>query len=169
MIDIEIDKLTNSIENTATGSSFPTLVLPLEKADLLMISKRKGWLFDWTSEFNSKESTVYKLTIVEEHHIIQGLISLEDKKDHIFMHLIENATFNKGKGRQFIGVAGNLVAFACKLSFEKGYDGFISFISKTALKNHYQETLGAKVLFGDTMVIENDAAQILVEKYFKTI
>ncbi len=83
------------------------------------------------------------------------------------MHLIENSKHNKGKNRRYLGVAGNLVAFACKLSLEKGYDGFISFISKTALKQHYQETLGAKILFGDTMVIEANEAKKLIEKYFQ--
>lgn len=47
MIEIEIDKLTNSIENAISGDSFETELLVLEKNDLKQISKRKGWLFDW--------------------------------------------------------------------------------------------------------------------------
>jgi hypothetical protein len=49
------------------------------------------------------------------------------------MHLIESAKFNKGKNKIYIGVPGNLVAFACKLSFDKGYDGYLAFDAKTVL------------------------------------
>ncbi len=94
-------------------------------------------------------------------------MSLEDKGDHVFMHLLESATFNKGKDKVCVGVPGNLVAYACKVAFEKGYDGFISFISKTVLRQHYQQTLGAKVLFGDTMIIDTPEAMKLINRYFK--
>ena len=164
MIDIEIDKLTNSIEDAQTREAISTIIKPFLSENFKSID----WEFDWLQEYNKPIKKVSQLNTFN-NDIIQGLISLEDKKDHVFMHLIENAKHNKGKKRQYLGVAGNLVAFACKCSFECGYDGFISFISKTALKQHYQETLGAKVLFGDTMVIETTEAMLLVEKYFKTI
>jgi hypothetical protein len=31
--------------------------------------------------------------------VIQGLISLEVKEGHVYIHLIENAPFNKGKSK----------------------------------------------------------------------
>ncbi len=37
-------------------------------------------------------------------------------KDHFYLHLIENAPFNKGKHKLYQGVLGNLFAFTCKLS-----------------------------------------------------
>lgn len=39
-IDIEIDKLTNSIENVITSDSFPTGVLPLTRNDIKTITKK---------------------------------------------------------------------------------------------------------------------------------
>lgn len=39
LVDIEIDKLTNSIENRITGDSFDTQVLELKKSDLSKIKK----------------------------------------------------------------------------------------------------------------------------------
>lgn len=36
------------------------------------------------------------------------------------------------------GVMGNLVAYACKLSLPRGYNGFVSFTAKTKLIEHYQ-------------------------------
>ena len=41
-IGIEIDKLTNSIENSISGDSFATDVLTIEKADLKNITKSRG-------------------------------------------------------------------------------------------------------------------------------
>jgi hypothetical protein len=43
--DFEIDKLTNSIENTITGDSHATIVLPVTKEDLAKIKKDKTWQF----------------------------------------------------------------------------------------------------------------------------
>ena len=40
-IDIEIDKLTHSIENVVTGDIFPTEILPLSKPDLIHLTQKK--------------------------------------------------------------------------------------------------------------------------------
>jgi hypothetical protein len=40
LIDIEIDKLTNSIENVTTSDSFTTQVIPITKDDIKSISKK---------------------------------------------------------------------------------------------------------------------------------
>lgn len=76
LVDIEIDKLTNSIENVITGDSFPTDVLPLTKNDLKTLTKKNGWNFDWKSEFLKPDRDVYKLTITNNIDVIQGLVSL---------------------------------------------------------------------------------------------
>lgn len=96
-LDFLIDKLTNSIENVVTGDSFATEIAVLSKDDLKLVTKKNGWLFNWKNEFSVPEREVYKLNIVNNPNIIQGLICLEVKSDHIFMHLIENSPFNKGK------------------------------------------------------------------------
>ncbi|MEP7143230.1 MAG: hypothetical protein ABI707_10190 [Ferruginibacter sp.] len=43
-IDIEIDKLTRSIENTITGDSFRTDILPVSAKDLKQLKKMGGFL-----------------------------------------------------------------------------------------------------------------------------
>jgi hypothetical protein len=122
---------------------------------------------EWHSEIKSNSKSVYCLTTLNYQKIIQELISITDKGDHIFMDLIESAKFNKGKGKLYKGVAGNLVAFACKTSFEKGYEGVVSFMAKTQLIDHYTETLGAKLFSGNRMFIDTKESQILTTKYFK--
>jgi len=166
-IDIEIDRLTNSVTNTISGDSFPTEVLPVTKADLKSITKKAGWKFNWKTEAKLSDRQVYKLTIEGNPHIPQGLISISDYGDHIFMHLIESAPFNFGKPKLYEGVPGNLVAFACKASVDKGYEGFVSFFSKTKLITHYEKTLQAVHVGGHRMVIYADAAAKLINRYFK--
>ena len=82
------------------------------------------------------------------------------------MHLVESAPFNKGQTKVYSGVPGNLVAFACKLSFQRGHDGNVSFISKTQLIEHYEKTLGAFHFGGRLMIIETQSALRLINRYF---
>jgi hypothetical protein len=166
-LDFVIDKLTNSIENISTGEVFNTIIMRLTSNDLEIIIKSE-WQFDWCKELNDKTKEIYKLTTEYNPTIIQGLLSIEDKKDHIFMHLIESSKFNKGKNKIYLGVPGNLVAFACKISVDRGYEGFLAFDAKTSLIKHYQETLHATHFRGLRMFIETNAAIRLISKYFKS-
>ena len=82
------------------------------------------------------------------------------------MHLVESAPFNKGKTKVYAGVPGNLVAFACKLAFQRGHEGNVSFFSKTQLVQHYIDSLGAMHFGGRVMIIDTNAALRLINKYF---
>ena len=168
LLDFTVDKLTRSIENAVTGDSFSTEVSLLIKSDLKLVTKKNNWLFNWRAEYDDLQKEVYKLTIANNPHVIQGLISLTIESDHVFMHLIESAPFNKGKQKVYVGVSGNLVAYACKLSFQRGFDGFLSFRSKTQLIDHYIQSLGAYHFGGHLMIIATEAAEKLVSKYFKS-
>lgn len=59
-IDIEIDRLINSIENSVTGEVFDTNVVRLDESDKKEI-KPAEWLFDWEEELNISGREVYKL------------------------------------------------------------------------------------------------------------
>jgi len=168
LIHEKIDRLTNSIENTVSGDSFPTEIMEIGKADLLLITKAKKWQFDWRQEFKEADRKVYKLTIIGNPDIIQGLASISDNQDHLYLHLIENAPFNKGKFKLYQGVPGNLFAFACKLSRDRGYEGIVAFQSKTKLIEHYEKTLGATHIGGHKMIIFPKAALKLMNHYFKS-
>lgn len=166
--DFIIDRLTNSIRNCISGDSLPTEVLLLSKEDLKQVQIKNGWLFNWRSELILPDREVYKLTVVNNVNIVQGITSLTIRPDNIFINLIENAPFNKGRGKVYEGVAGNLVAFACRLSFQRGSEGFVSFHAKTKLIDHYIESLGAYHYGNHLMVIDTVAALKLVDKYFKS-
>ncbi|MCD4744289.1 MAG: hypothetical protein K8R67_17640, partial [Desulfobacteraceae bacterium] len=103
-LDFEIDELTNSVRNVITNDSFQTTISRIAKTDLKAISKKRSWLFSWRQELGFPERDVFKLTITNNQSVIQGLISLEVKPDHVYMHLVESAPFNKGKGKVYSGV-----------------------------------------------------------------
>ena len=166
-LDFLIDNLTNSIKNRISGDSFQTEVANLTKQDLKSVTKKVGWRFSWRSELSDNVNEVYKLTIVNNPAVVQGLISLRIESDHIFMNLLESAPFNMGKDKLYEGVPGNLVAYACRVSFRHGYEGFVSFTAKTKLIEHYEKTLGAYYFGRHKMIIPTEAAQKLVDYYFK--
>jgi len=167
-LDFVIDKLTNSIQNTISGDSFSTDVSRLTKADLKQVTKKIGWNFNWNDELKNNTREVYKLTIINNPNIIQGLLSFTIKADHLYMNLIESAPFNLGRRKLYEGVPGNLVAFACKVSFQNGFEGFLSFTAKTKLIEHYERSLGAFHFGNQLMIIQTTVAQKLVDKYFKS-
>lgn len=164
-LNVEIDKLTKSIENRITGESFKTDVIKLNKEELFKLNAEE-WLFDWKDEFSNEFSEIFKLITLKEPTIIQGLISLEIKSDHVFVNLIESASINKGRNKLHKGVPGNLMAFACKISIDFGFDGNVVFYAKTQLIEHYKDTLGALLLNNNRMIINNISALKLVKYYF---
>ena len=162
-ISQKVDRLSNSIVNRLSGDSFDTDIIELQTAELKNL--KKGWKFDWTIEF--KEAKVYKLVIRSSPDVIQGLISIEEQEGFIFMRLVETASHNYGSNKVYEGVLGNLVAFACKVSFDKGFSGYVVFEAKSKLVNHYTKILKAKSISGTRMYIDKNAAIFLVDTYFK--
>lgn len=90
-LEFIVDRLTNSILNVVSGDSFQTEVMQLTKSDLINITSKTGWNFDWDLEFDAIKKEVYKLTIVNNPSIIQGLLSISIERDHVFMNLLESA------------------------------------------------------------------------------
>ena len=76
--DIEIYKLTNSIENRIDGSVYDTEVIQLTAKDIFQI-KNTDWQFNWHGELSNINRKVYKLVICDNLSVIHGLLSLEVK------------------------------------------------------------------------------------------
>lgn len=165
-LNIFVNKLTDCIVNTVSGDVFDTEVNLVASKELRNATKKKGWNFNWRKEFNNTDRQVYKLTIRGNIEVIQGLVSVSEYENYYYIHLIENAPFNVGGNKLYEGVAGNLFAFVCRLSWDKGYEGFVSFQSKTNLIEHYESSLGAMHLKNGSMVINPHAALKLIKQYF---
>lgn len=166
LISERIDKITNSIENVVTGEVLQTEFHRIRKPDLKQI-KTKDWVFDWHKEIESNLYEVYKLTIKGDKEI-QGILSLRIGEKFVFLNLIESAKFNRGKNKLYFGVLGNMFAYACKRSMDEGFKGYVSFIAKTVLKEHYMEVLGAKPINNQRMYIDTENAKKLISKYFNS-
>jgi len=162
-IDIEIDKLTNSIINVISGEIFETEFNKVSKKEI----RKVDWLFDWDFELKDRNSKVLKMTTTENKDIIQGLVSYTIDENFIFVNLVENAKFNRGKEKLYEGVGGNLFAYCCKLSFDMGFGGYVSFKAKTTLIEYYKKSLGAKIALGQRMYVDHEASLKLINQYFK--
>jgi len=165
LIDIEIDGLTRSIVEIGTSESLSTTIVWWH--ELKPSQRRLGkWNFNWQGEVKMGRK-VAALTIRGDRKV-QGLISFAAQRDHVFVHLVESAPHNVGNRKKFIGVPGNLFAFACQESLRLGFEGSLSFDAKTELIGHYKESLGAfQVARSQRMIITQDAAQRLITSYFE--
>lgn len=78
------------------------------------------------------------------------------------------APHNFGSKKEYYNVARSLVAFACKYSFELGFDGSVIFLAKTVLIRHYENKFGAMLLRRpNRMGIFGERARYLVNSYYK--
>ena len=164
-----IDRITDCIIEVKSGRKVETDVSRVTNADLKTVLKKNGWKFNWRRELANPAKQVYKLKTIEGDERVQCMISIIPKPQDrlIDMPLIETAPHNFGRRKQYWGVPGNLVAFACKMSFEMGFDGYLRFVPKTALIAHYQRELGAIIVGNNCMGILTPQAMILVNSYFK--
>lgn len=159
--------LKGSIKNTLTGEVFETEITTFRLQDIRQI-KKADWQFNWEKEITDRKKKVVKITTLDSPEIIHGLLSIGDHIDHILMYLIESAGFNKGKRKLYEGIPGNLVAYACKSSFDLGYDGYVMFYAKSSLIKHYEETLGARSIGGLRMILDTKTAMRLITRFLKT-
>ncbi len=148
------------IKEQSTQQNVPFEIIPISKAELAPISDRFG--FDWMQEIRNE---VFGLQTKPYNQII-GLISLIDYSTELRIEiaLLECSKENIGKTKQYEGVAGCLIAFACRLSFQRGYFGFVSLVPKTQLIAHYIHAYSFSQ-YGRQLAIESEVANHLIEKY----
>ena len=157
-----------SIEDRVSGKRFIASVQPASEKDLKRLFKKDGWQFTWKQEYKIPCRQILKL-VIDGDNEIQGLLSLEviESGKFIEMLLIETAPHNYGRNKRFLNVAGNLVAFACKMSIDLGFEGYLSFRAKTKLIQHYEINLGARLVSrNNRMIIYPREAEKLVNLYF---
>ena len=170
-IGIEIDGLTNCLVNRNTGDECDTqyrlISKTITKAEAEKMMKN-GWLFDWSIPHSSGYE-VYELLISGSNEC-QGLIALKHVRNHLYTHvdIVESAPHNRGHAGVYQGVGAHLFAIACKLSWDVGNEGYVQFMAKTNLVEHYRNTLGAKNIDAQNMYIDSYAALNLIKKYFST-
>ncbi|MBR1673106.1 MAG: hypothetical protein IJ702_09265 [Fretibacterium sp.] len=162
-VDIFIDKLTDCLVDRDTGKSCETEYrvrdTPARPKDY------KGWKFDCRrTEANGYR--IYELFLANDG-VVQGRISLRISGGVADVDIVEAAPHNYGHLGRYKGVGAHLFAIACKVSLDNGCDGVVAFTAKSNLIEHYKESLGAVEIAPRRMVIFEDAAKKLLEKYMK--
>ncbi len=126
--------------------------------------KKNRFGFDWKTE---KHLEVYKLFLPEDGKIL-GLMSLADVPEEfrIEINLLESSIENVGRDKEYEHIAGCLIAFACRLAFQRGYQGFVSLTPKTKLIGHYQKAYGFEQ-FGRQFGTDFYNSKRLIQKYLE--
>lgn len=162
------------LKERATGTEKEALIERLTKKELAALKKDKRFHFDWKG---CKDKEVYKIRL-KENQIIQGLLCLVDHPEEGFetieIELLESAAENVGPQKEWEGVAGCFIAFACRASFKRGYGGSVFLVPKTKLIAHYQAVYGFTHVPLKTagrphglMTMEGKAAQNLIQVYLE--
>jgi hypothetical protein len=166
-IDVEVDSLSNSIVHRESETVLATTLVRWGQLTDDQRELVSTWRFDWRQEAAAEQAEVIAL-LADGSPRLQGLISHGVGDGFVFVRLVESAPHNVGQNKAYKGVPGNLFAYACAVAFDAGYDGFVSFVAKTELIEHYRLTLGAQRLGrSNRMCIDTVAALHLVETYFK--
>jgi len=148
--------------NPKTQETFEGQIIELSPNDYQEIKRSGQFDFDWDKE---KDFLAYKLVLVNEEEIL-GLMSLFDIPHELRIHLnlIESARIHQGKDKQLERIPGCLIAFAARLAFNKGYNGFVSLLPKTRLIEHYVQSYGF-AQYGRYLAIEAEASMNLISKF----
>lgn len=150
--------------NTKSNEYHNGVIELINEEDWEIIDNQGYFKFNWNKE---KVYLVYKLKLLEEDKIL-GLISLEDisKEYRIHIQLLENSDSNKGKGKEYDYIAGCLIAYACELAFNNGYDGFVSLKPKTEIIGIYIKKYGFKIM-GQYLFTDLINSEYLIKKYLE--
>ena len=155
------------LKNTKTDKEKEATISKILKKDLPL--KKDGWQFNWRQLYKIEGAEIYKLSTEEKPKMIEGMLMLTIfNEEMVFMNNIEIAPHNYGSKGVYKEVAGCLIAFSCVESFERGkegYNGFLSFDSKTKLIELYQNKYGAKIAMGNKMYFDPVAGKALMKKY----
>jgi len=130
-------------------------------------SVKKEFGFEWSKLIKQADSKSYSLKLVDKTNDVLGLLHLINNQGMLIMNLVEVSKNNMGRKKRYDYVAGCLIAFACKLSFEieSNYKGFLTFNAKSELIELYKSKYYAKQINGQRMYIEPEYGVKLINEY----
>ncbi|HEY0273722.1 MAG TPA: hypothetical protein VGC22_11095 [Chitinophaga sp.] len=163
------------LQHVKTGEKHQAIVEKVIEEDFKYIKKNKASFnsFNW-NQFKDQE--IYKLRLADSQDIL-GLMCLidfppEDGMNALEINLLEVSSENRGKDKVWAGIAGCLIAFACRESFRRGYEGWVFLIPKSGLIEHYTKAYGFSHVPLATisrpagfMELETERARTLIKKY----
>lgn len=158
----KIYTLRNAIVFNPTGKKYNAIA---SAATLVEIRQQQEYFdFDFTSLLK-QGAVVYKIFKENDTSIIQGLVAFKPSVGILDCANMEVHKINKRPMSIHGNVGKAMVALCCKISFDLGLDGFITFEAKNRLSTYYKR-LGADKIAGLRMAINTTNAQRLVDLYF---
>lgn len=151
-----------TITHIKEASEIDVVIERVREEDYKSITKAR-FFFNWKTE---KDKEVYKLSVAGADEIL-GLMSLINYPDEqrFQINLLSVSKENRGKSKIYDGIAGNLIAYACRESNKLyGADACVSLHPKTELKAHYIEQYGMMDA-GMQVFVEGVNLFRLLEKY----
>jgi len=122
------------------------------------------YFFSWKSL--KQTAGIYKLHIYGIEDIL-GVMALIDHptEKRIEIKLLACSSENKGRFKQYDGIIGCLIAYACRLATKKyKKEACVSLIPKTTLINHYKQKYHM-IYGGWQLYLEGNALQRLINEY----
>jgi hypothetical protein len=99
----------------------------VRKGDTTLPSITDGWRFNFRKHSKSIGYETYVLVKQLTPNIIEGCLIVHHKDEgQSYMAYVELAPHNRDSDRKHDWVAGCLIAFACRLSFIKGKEGYLA-------------------------------------------
>jgi len=150
------------IEDLRTGRLLSSGILPVSPPDLGSLGG--DWNFDWAVQVERYET--YKIVAAESPSEVLGMMSIERQPDFIEVILIESNPNDVGHEKRYRGIPGNLLAFAARLSFNLGNEGFLRLVAKTELIDHYVREYGfSRHGHSQIMILNSAAAARLISTF----
>ena len=150
------------IIDTSTGEKHSVEILPVEIDEFKTLRKDR-YFFDWKIEKNQE---VYKLQINGSSDIL-GLVSIEriSQEWRIHIRLLTVSKENKGKGKKYDNIAGNLIVYVAKIAIrEYGELACVSLRPKSQIAQHYIDKYNMHIT-GMTLSIEVPEIISLINLY----
>lgn len=146
----------------ATNEKFDVVAEPISLIEIRKNKKHFG--FDFI-KLNRQGFSIYKIYKEGEPNIVQGMVAFRPSPGVLECSNMETNKMNQGKTAIYSGLGKTVIALCCKVSFDYGMDGYITFEAKNYLFGYYQR-YGAILVVGNRMAIETTAAKKLVDIYF---
>jgi hypothetical protein len=140
------------LKGILTGERLPATISRLSTEEIALLDDSKRFDFEWKRQLQFE---IYGLFLKYPGQVI-GLVSLEcqPKNLAIEIKLIANAREYIGSNKRYERIAGCLIAFVCKKSFDLKFDGYVYLKPKTSIIRHYRQKYGfsdaGNCLFSDT-------------------
>ncbi len=154
--------LKSAITFNPTGKKYNAIA---SIASLQEIRQHKEYFgFDFQKLY--KEGfTLFKINKEGETDMMHGLVALMPSTGILKCANMELSNLNKRGIALYSGIGKCMVALCCKVSFDLGFEGYITFEAKNRLMPYYAR-YGAIKIGGLRMAIETKEAQKLVDLYF---